>query len=219
VQAVILRSFLPIIMFFLISILIGLILYIQKRNKWEQLHLDESKLALQESENKYRGLFLNFRDAMMIIKGPNWKFVSGNPAALKMFGVDGEKQFLGLSPMDLSPSYQPDGALSQEKSRQMIETALAQGSLFFEWVHKRFDGQEFPAQVLLAKMELSGEIMLQVMVRDMTESKRIEEENRKHLQELEVFYKVSMGREERIIELKKEVNMLKQELERYKKAA
>jgi PAS domain S-box-containing protein len=47
---------------------------------------------------------------------------------------------------------------------------------------------------------------------DITERKKMEEEARKRLQELEVFYKASVSREERILELKKEVEQLKKEL-------
>ena len=47
---------------------------------------------------------------------------------------------------------------------------------------------------------------------DVTERNKMAEEAKKHLHELEVFYKVSNGREERIIELKKEVDTLKKEL-------
>jgi hypothetical protein len=39
----------------------------------------------------------------------------------------------------------------------------------------------------------------------------MEEESRKRLKELEVFYKASIGREERIPELKKEIEMLKKD--------
>ena len=53
---------------------------------------------------------------------------------------------------------------------------------------------------------------LQGLLFDITESKKMEEEAGKRLQELEVFYKASIGREERIIELKKEIEMLKKEL-------
>ena len=52
-------------------------------------------------------------------------------------------------------------------------------------------------------------------VQDISEQKKIEEENAKHMKELEVFYKISMGREERIIELKKEVEKLKLELSKH----
>jgi methyl-accepting chemotaxis protein len=51
---------------------------------------------------------------------------------------------------------------------------------------------------------------------EIAERKKIEEESAKHARELEIFYKVSMGREERIIELKKEVAMLKAELDKHR---
>ncbi|MFA5144327.1 MAG: PAS domain S-box protein [Candidatus Omnitrophota bacterium] len=44
---------------------------------------------------------------------------------------------------------------------------------------------------------------------DVTERRKMEEEARRRLQELEVFYKASVGREERIIELKKEIEALR----------
>jgi HAMP domain-containing protein len=49
---------------------------------------------------------------------------------------------------------------------------------------------------------------------EITERKKFEEESAKHARELEIFYKVSMGREERIIELKKEMVILKAELDK-----
>ena len=38
----------------------------------------------------------------------------------------------------------------------MMETALREGSHFFEWTHRRFDGEEFPTDVLLTRMEQEG---------------------------------------------------------------
>jgi PAS domain S-box-containing protein len=52
------------------------------------------------------------------------------------------------------------------------------------------------------------------MVREVTERRLIEEEEKKRLRELEIFHKASFGREERILELKKEVERLKKELEK-----
>ncbi len=47
---------------------------------------------------------------------------------------------------------------------------------------------------------------------EIAERKRIEELDDRHIHELEVFYKSSVGREERIIELKKEIEDLKNKL-------
>ena len=48
--------------------------------------------------------------------------------------------------------------------------------------------------------------------------KTSEAENKEHLQELEIYYKGSMGREDRILELKEEVDRLNEELAKLKRA-
>ena len=60
--------------------------------------------------------------------------------------------------------------------------------------------------------DVNGKVVAVIeMVEDVTGQKKTEEELQKRLQELEVFYKASVGREERILELKKEVEQLKKE--------
>ena len=63
----------------------------------------------------------------------------------------------------------------------MIETAVREGSHSFEWTHKRIDGQEFPATVLLTRMEQAGKVFVQGTVRDITVQKQVEEERKKLL--------------------------------------
>ena len=50
------------------------------------------------------------------------------------------------------------------------------------------------------------------IIHDVTKRKQLEEAEHEHIRELETFYKASIGREERIIELKKEIEMLKKGL-------
>jgi|GEM_PF-498253 len=129
---------------------------------------------LQESEEKYHGLFENSRDALMTIEPPSWKFTSCNTATLKLFHVDTKEKFTSLGPWDISPLQQPDGGASADKSREMIEKAMKEGSSFFEWTHKRITGEEFPATVLLTKMEQGGKVCVQATVRDITAQKQTE---------------------------------------------
>jgi len=133
-----------------------------------------AEVALRESEEKYRTLYDSSRDAIMTLT-PEDGFLSGNPAAVEIFGCKDEKEFTSRTPHDLSPQYQPDGTLSSEKDKQMMAIAMEKGSHFFEWTHKRMDGHEFTATVLLTRMELQGRRMLQATVRDITERKRAEE--------------------------------------------
>ncbi len=132
--------------------------------------------SLRESENRYRNIFQSSRDAIMTIEPPSWRFTSGNPATIKMFKAKDEAEFLACVPWQLSPERQPDGRPSDEKSKEMIETAMREGSNFFEWTHKRTSGEVFPAEVLLSKMELDGNVFLHAVVRDITERKTAEAE-------------------------------------------
>ena len=130
--------------------------------------------TLQDSEEKYRTIYDSSKDAIMMLT-PEEGFLSGNPATVEIFGCKSEKDFISRTPYDLSPQYQPDGALSSEKAEQMMAIAMEKGSHFFEWTHKRMDGEEFPTTVLLTRMELQGRRILQATVRDITEQKKAEE--------------------------------------------
>jgi len=130
--------------------------------------------ALQGSENKYRDLFQGSRDALMTIEPPLGMITAGNQAALQIFGVKNEADFISLAPGDLSPDRQPDGRASAEKAQEMIATALREGSHFFEWTHRRLDGGEFQADVLLTKMERDGKVVVQATIRDITEHQQAE---------------------------------------------
>lgn len=131
---------------------------------------------LQASEDKYRGLFESSRDAIMTLEPPAWRFTSGNPASLHMFGVEHEKELVSLGPWNFSPECQPDGRPSAEKAKEMIETAMRDGSHLFEWTHRKVNGEDFPATVLLSRMHTAGHVFLQASVRDISARKRAEQE-------------------------------------------
>ena len=133
-----------------------------------------AEMALQESEEKFRRLYESSQDAIMILEPPAWRFTAGNPAAMKMLGAKNEEEFISHRPWELSPDRQPDGRASAEKAKEMIETAMREGSHFFEWTHRRISGEEFPADVLLTRMKRGEAAMVQATVRDITERKQAE---------------------------------------------
>ena len=151
---------------------------LEKRNRDLREEMRERKRAeevLRHSEERYRTLFESSRDAIMTLAPPTWQFTSGNPATVEMFRAKDEKEFASKGPWDLSPERQPDGQLSSHKAKMMIEQAMRDGSHFFEWMHQRLDGEDFPATVLLTRTNIAGQQLLQATVRDITESKRAEE--------------------------------------------
>jgi PAS domain S-box-containing protein len=140
--------------------------------------LKETKEQAMESEEKFRKLFESSNDAMMTLEPPLWKFTSGNIAIINMFNVKDEKQFITLGPWQISPKYQPDGQLSSIKAKKMIGKAMKTGSNFFEWTHKKLNGDDFFATVLLTRVKLKNKTFLQATVRNITEKKKAEEKIR-----------------------------------------
>ncbi|MFA6186753.1 MAG: chemotaxis protein CheB [Phycisphaerae bacterium] len=136
----------------------------------------EAEDQLRKSENKYRSLFVSSQDAIMTMEPPSWRYTSGNTATIKMFRVRNEAEFLTYDPWKLSPEHQPDGSASEEKAKEMIDTAMRKGKHFFEWTHKRTNGEEFSSNVLLSRIEHGEKVFLHATVRDITEQKHLEEE-------------------------------------------
>lgn len=131
-------------------------------------------MALQESELKYRGLFESTSDAIMMVDRNG--FFDCNTATLKMFQCASLKEFVSKHPADISPPTQPDGESSLAAADRHMQRAQEEGSDFFEWMHQRRDGNAFPAEVLLSRFEWAGREVLQALVRDITERKRMEAE-------------------------------------------
>lgn len=135
--------------------------------------LNATTKQLKDSEENFRTIFESSHDAIMIAS-PNGKFLRANHATLEMFKCPSVEEFIAATPADVSPEYQPDGELSAVKSKKMMDMAIENGTSFFEWVHKRMDGSEFPATVLLSRFEIKGEKVLEATVRDITAQKEAE---------------------------------------------
>jgi diguanylate cyclase (GGDEF)-like protein/PAS domain S-box-containing protein len=126
---------------------------------------------LRDSENKYRALFEDSPDACWLLDHRG--FLDCNSTALKMFGFSDKAQF--TNPAAISPPTQPDGTPSAIAAQGKIASALRKGKVRFEWLHKRSNGEVFPAEVNLSALTLNERPMLFASVRDITERKRDEE--------------------------------------------
>jgi len=146
---------------------------------------NRAEAALRSSEERHRVMFTCSRDATMTLTPPLWRFSSGNLAAIELFGARDEADFITRTPWEYSPAEQPDGRSSAQAALELIQTAMATGSHFTEWTHRRLDGALFPATVLLTRMEIGGQTLLHATVRDETAHMRAEatrEELEKQLQ-------------------------------------
>ncbi len=144
---------------------------------------ERAEEAIHDSEVRYRKLFESTGDAIMLLgeKG----FLECNEATLQLFGCRTREEFISKHPSELSPPYQPDGTDSLTAANERIARAHRDGTARFEWMHRRHDGSDFMADVLLARVELQSGSILQAVVRDITQRKLVEQALRDAQEKLE----------------------------------
>ena len=128
---------------------------------------------LHRSEEEYRMSFEASPDAVMLLGETG--FYACNKATLNLFGFSAKEQFITKQLSDMFPPTQPDGRDSRKAAAEHVENAFRNGVEFFEWVYMRSDGTQFPAEVLLSRMEYQSKTVIQATVRDITERKKAEQ--------------------------------------------
>ena len=130
---------------------------------------------IKESEKRFKYLYNNHPDGLTLML-PNQEMIDCNQTTLKLFECSSTEEFKILSETGgVSPDFQPDGIASRKKAEDFIKKTLSTGINNFEWVFTKKSGKEFLATVILAKMEINGEVYLQETIRDITEKKKEEE--------------------------------------------
>jgi PAS domain S-box-containing protein len=135
--------------------------------------LKRAEIALQHSNARFQTLFDSSPDPVWIIDQN--RFVDCNQAAVEMLGYLDKSQLLNAHPSELSPPLQPDGEASFDKAERLFHTAKERGLLRFEWIHRRADGRDFPAEVTLSLIELEDHQVIHCTWRDISDRKRAEE--------------------------------------------
>lgn len=140
----------------------------QKRAIHQEL---SEKTSLKENEEKYRALFENANDAILLLAESG--IVECNPAAEELFDRNRD-QLIHCHPADLSPPMQPDGRDSREKADAFMKRALRGDSIVFGWQHQRLDGKLLETEISLRQMESEGEKTVLTIIRDISERKQYE---------------------------------------------
>ena len=121
----------------------------------------------------YRDFIESSVDAMLVIR--DGKFVDCNAASIEMLGFENRQELYNTQIGELSPLKQADGQHSVEKAQEMIGIALEKGKHRFEWLYKRKNEGVFPVEVTLIALNQGGTVVLNVVLRDMSEHYKLKE--------------------------------------------
>lgn len=150
------------------------------RDNSEQKNILE---RLEKSEQQYRNMYNSSNDAFVLAN--HHRFIDCNYAALELFGCSSTEEFCQFEPADLSPPQQFNGESSAKLAQEHIQLAIKNGGHQFEWLHQKVSGEVFHAEVLLNRIQLGDEFIIQGVIRDITDRKLIEEELRLAKQQAE----------------------------------
>jgi len=126
------------------------------------------------SDATLRLIFENSPDAILLID--EGLIFDCNQAAIEMLRYGQRKALLSLPTSELSPDVQPDGRSSSAKLAEVIAAAFLKGSQRFEWIAKRSDNTQFPAEVLLTSIPFEDRHILHAVFRDISRRKEAERE-------------------------------------------
>ncbi len=161
-----------------------LVLHQMGENRKEAVDLRNKKL--QESENKYRSIFESSNDATILLNQDASCF-DCNESALVMFAYKSREEIIGSQFSDLSPSTQPDGRNSEEVAEEMISLAYQKNTHSFEWIYRRSTGENFPVEILLTRLTLNNQDVIQATLWDISKRKKIEFALKKSEERLQVI--------------------------------
>lgn len=142
--------------------------------KLTEAQMEEVNAALSESEERFRHLFANSPDAVIMIdphaSTVSWPIVDCNEAACRMNGYTRE-ELLGqtVDILNVEPG-------TPEERAEYLERLRREGLVSIETNHRHKDGHAFPVEISTSVISLNGRELVMGIDRDITERRRLEKE-------------------------------------------
>ena len=154
--------------------------------------------ALKESEKRVKTILNSINTGIIIIDPENWTIVEVNPVAAGMIGLSQDEIIGRLYHNFICPKEEENCPIIDH--RQQVDNA--------ERVLLSADGREISILKTVVPVMLNGRRLLLESFVDLTHQKQAENDLQQNLNELERFYRMAINREEKMIDLKMEINHL-----------
>ena len=143
--------------------------------------------ALRQSEANYRIIFDAANDATFVFDPVNGAMLDVNRKMCEMYGYERE-EVLQLNVGTLCAGFPP---YTYEEVLQKIRKTRYDASHLFEWLARDRAGRQFWIEVTMKGAVIGGEYRVLAAVRDISERKAAEEENRKIQEQLRQIDKMA----------------------------
>lgn len=172
---------------------------------WDGVEMDVTKLKQLEADHaRIAELVDRHFDAVVWTDTDN-RFVYVNEAFCCCLGYRRD-ELIGQHLAMVAPR------ATEERLAEVWQVLRETGTWRAEAVHRRRDGTELPMEVVATYSCIDGQEYNLGFLRDISAQRRREQEMREQLDELRRWQAVTLDREDRLQELKREVNALRQRL-------
>ncbi len=146
---------LPVIIIYpVVTVLLGLVLLRQKER-------NEELVRLAEAEDRYKSLFHNNRAVMMLIRPEDGTIVEVNPAACRYYGWASE-EFKSKNISEIN-------TLSHNEVLAEMASAVSEERSFFEFRHHKASGEVADVEVYSGPITVNQQTLLYSIVHDVSE--------------------------------------------------
>ncbi|MDO7846104.1 PAS domain S-box protein [Hymenobacter sp. M29] len=141
--------------------------------------------ALAASEARFRKLFSDSNDAVVLLQGH--QFVDCNEAAVRLLGCRSKAEVVGQPAWAHAPDVQPGGQRTIDLFRETTTDALRNGSRRCEALMHKATGEQMWIEAVLTPIELGGNTpMVHILWRDITQARAAREELRQSQERLQM---------------------------------
>jgi PAS domain S-box-containing protein len=135
-------------------------------------------MGIPDNNDFTKQVFENSPVPIVVMDAETFIYIDCNPAAVKIYKCSSKEAVIGKAPLDFSAPVQYDGIPSAERAIYYINKAKVEGSVVFEWMHQRPDGEIWDAEVHLICFQINQKQLLQFSLIDITQRKIAEKKVR-----------------------------------------